>query len=437
MSEQITSQPTTNDVQTTPARRGGRGRGAMQRNQDKFRERKGAEWQANNRKRLEEKCYAHLTSLTSELAKVEVKSVSVAKQLPTTTRGIGFLVNEIYNKAQSRQSDPITIHSLFRASLAQFELQVQQSAILCKEEETFPRPSRQDCDKFVQFKETILSRPRNFLPITSLINSYGHFTAYNSTYHPYIPLSYVRNKCMEVRVTGRIATGVGNVPLVEEVEALVEGEPKIVIVQQKVYSADVNIDIKSGFCPDPYTTTLSNLRDTVVYLARGDNPRKIREFYYQRNPIPGALWLIADNGPVLTNANTIIPENYGHSYLKQDLENVQNWLGRFKGKVNYADGVCEFTGKGLSSQITLAKLDASIVLDTLELREETYYTGDHLPEASFYLGVLSLFGEYPDVVHLDDDLEIHPPSLYGPRHHSNASHLLPVSFDTVVQAVLK
>ncbi|KAK2582552.1 hypothetical protein KPH14_004843 [Odynerus spinipes] len=105
------------------------------------------------------------------------------------------------------------------------------------------------------------------------------------------------------------------------------------------------------FVPQSEHVFLFNLRDTVVVLSNPATPLEFRRRFYNNNPIPGAIWRNAPNDPVLTNADEIIPADYGPIQLHEDVEDVQakiNFLGRkmpkmFTDPVSYEpDGGKEF-----------------------------------------------------------------------------------------------
>lgn len=423
MSEISSSLPITSDVTSTipPKKsqsRGSRGQGSAQRNQDRFRERKGAEFMAANQKRLDARLGGNIDDLIKSLEKINVRPSSVSKQLPITTRGLGLTISKLYPVAQSKQPDNCTVFALYRASLAQFELQVRNSRRYDVQMETAPRPEKQECDFTESYEQTILSRAKNFQPVSSIINSYGHFQLHASVYHPFVPVPFIKNQTLFHQ----------------------EATKRKVTDDKEIVSKEVlEVRTLTGFVPDPYVVTLSNLRTTVEYLHNGDSDIEVRRYFYEHNPLPGAIWQPATY--ILMNPDDIAPIQMGKPLLIQDLDMVENWLARFKGKVPYANGTCSYDGKGNVSQILMSRNDlraaatlTSLWVDSSE--SEDYYSPEALTDQLFFLGVLHQFGEYPHEFKKTSGLVIRPPDIYASRHHSLATLTIAVDWDTVVMGAI-
>jgi len=73
--------------------------------------------------------------------------------------------------------------------------------------------------------------------------------------------------------------------------------------------------------PHPLYETFSTLRATVVALSHPETPLGVRLLYYVNNSLPGATWINPDN-PLLTNANDIMPADYGREDIRQDLASI-------------------------------------------------------------------------------------------------------------------
>lgn len=66
-----------------------------------------------------------------------------------------------------------------------------------------------------------------------------------------------------------------------------------------------------AFVPLANNTTFQNLRETMEVLADVQSSRKYRRIYYENSPLPGAMWEDhSQYGPVLVNADQIIPRGY-------------------------------------------------------------------------------------------------------------------------------
>lgn len=81
------------------------------------------------------------------------------------------------------------------------------------------------------------------------------------------------------------------------------------------------------FIPSPGNIVLSNLRETVEWLANPHTNIAIKRSFRNSNPIPVAEW--EDN--LLVNPNVIIPARYGPEEIEQDLINYNSIIA-FLGK---------------------------------------------------------------------------------------------------------
>lgn len=64
------------------------------------------------------------------------------------------------------------------------------------------------------------------------------------------------------------------------------------------------------FTPRPETVSLTNLRKTVEFLSDPETDMQARTFFYEHNPIPGAVWENTPDNPVLMNPDEIMPPDY-------------------------------------------------------------------------------------------------------------------------------
>ncbi|CAH0765093.1 unnamed protein product [Bemisia tabaci] len=122
---------------------------------------------------------------------------------------------------------------------------------------------------------------RNFAPLCAMLDSLGTFQIDGHTFNPVVPKSQLQ----------------------------------IVLIGEDTLEVD-------GVAPDPYLVTLSNLRDTVVFLSNGNTPVQYRKYFHERNPLPGARWT---NQHRLLNPDQIIPPGYSNADLLNDLRKLRDY----------------------------------------------------------------------------------------------------------------
>lgn len=77
----------------------------------------------------------------------------------------------------------------------------------------------------------------------------------------------------------------------------------------------VENDDRGRFIPQPQNILFSSLRRTVEALADPATPERYRRRFIENNPIPGVIW----HNHLLQNADEIIPPNYNHDNLRDDI----------------------------------------------------------------------------------------------------------------------
>lgn len=226
------------------------------------------------------------------LKSLQLVAVPNTVAIPVTTRAVDFMSQFLYCKfARLKIRLPMwySVHQLFRITLLQIETKVDFAL-------------RKQCSRHIggrlyQMSEVTLEMVRvvsslgaNLAPMANMINAIGVCKAFGTTYLP--------------RFAAPEYLGIDRVP-------------------------------------EPTTVTLSNLRFIVEALANGRTPIWYREYFYEHNAIPGAIWIgeratfrtvirqvgdgqeevaerIPDSErfPLLANADVIMPSGYALPQLR-------------------------------------------------------------------------------------------------------------------------
>ncbi|CAH0730430.1 unnamed protein product, partial [Brenthis ino] len=169
-----------------------------------------------------------------------------------------------------------------------------------------------------------------------------------------------------------------------------------------------NLTNRDGeFVPRPETVMYSNLRDTVVALANPATPERIRTYFEQHNPIPGATF----ENHVLANPDEIMPEGYTLDDLQREIRTIQPFLIKLQKHVpKMVSGTMDFKSTGNNSLFISNELEDLRIpnrprnqplqqwhFDCLPLGNiRTYFARWDIPAADRLEGQINLFGEYPD-----------------------------------------
>lgn len=232
-----------------------------------------------------------------------------------TTRGVGLLTNDAHERAVAqvpRAAQVCDVNTLYRVSLAQLQLQLNQS----QEHHIIPDPTmleipHQDLSLDPSLCQEVRGMDQNFAVTADLINAAGVVEVHQQQFTPFIPA-------------------------LEE-----EKEMEVVATPSKKRKSVQKITV-----PDPYTVTFNNLSDTVIALSDAATPVNIRMYFMNNNPIPGAQF---DEQGLLLNPNEIIPLGYQRLHLKRDLRAAEAFFGLLGSKMNTMLGKCSFSGKGAPS----------------------------------------------------------------------------------------
>lgn len=221
--------------------------------------------------------------------------VPCVRDLHVTTRGIGYMVNELFDRleeeyGEARMGD-CTKHNLFRCALIQFDCKMFQASKRQFEHRAGEQILQHPILNY-ELTEITLSNPQNFSPISGIISSIGNVTVGNQTYHCGI----------------------------EE---------------------DVNM----------FTLSYSRLRDYVVLLANVDTPLNVRLDAFANNSIPGADFGEDVANPVLVNANDIMPDDHGVGGINRDFRLMHLLLNYLSRKVPHYMGTVDYSPNGTISSL--------------------------------------------------------------------------------------
>lgn len=314
----MNSLPVVNDAaDSNPAPQGKR-RGpkpSSKRRLEAFRLNKSKESQARIHKEAFDDTNISLDSLLLALNDLHLGTAKQVAEVPVTTRGVGFLTNDAHERAVAqvpRAAQVCDVNTLYRVSLAQLQLQLNQS----QEHHIIPDPSmleipHQDLSLDPSLCQEVRGMDQNFAVTADLINAAGVVEVHQQQFTPFIP-------ALEDE---------------EEMEVNMTPSKKRKSVQKIVV-------------PDPYTVTFNNLRDTVTALSDAATPVDIRMYFMNNNPIPGARF--NDQG-LLLNPNEVMPLGYQRFHLKRDLRAAEAFFGILGSKMNTMLGKCSFSGRGTPS----------------------------------------------------------------------------------------
>lgn len=316
------------------------------------------------------------------LNQLESQKTKPAAELPITTRGFGLMVAKCYQTATNKQPAPnMTVFEMYRATLGQMEAQLRFS----KHHQLPSVPpfiDAADISMYQGFEPDLRTYNRNFAPLCAMLDSLGTFQIDAHTFNPVIPKSQLQ----------------------------------IVLIGEDTLEVD-------GVAPDPYLVTLSNLRDTVVFLSNGNTPVQYRKYFHERNPLPGARWT---NQHRLLNPDQIIPPGYSNADLLNDLRKLRDYADTFKDKVLYAQGVAHIDGKGSAAQLVSGTCyHRNFTTPTrLEVTRYVAHLEDHfsvrsLQSNDWFIGTTALYGEIQDEFAISDTIAL-PRKAFDSRSNNGA-----------------
>lgn len=180
-----------------------------------------------------------------------------------------------------------------------------------------------------------------------------------------------------------------------------DGIVYIPAVMEDAYSRD------EMFVPRPETVLYSNLRRIVLALSNPATPERVRTYFENHNPIPGAIF----EDHILQNPDEIMPENYGYDDLQREIRMIQPFLIKLqKHAPKLVSGCVDFKSAGkqslfISNELENLRLPSrrrnqslqEWYADCLPLGNiTTYFARFDLPAAERFEGQINLFGELPD-----------------------------------------
>jgi len=314
---------------------------------------------------LRAKLMVPLDELCETLSLLKLQQAQQVSQVPITTRAVGFLSNECYKRAvtqQPRAETVCNVNQLYRVSLAQHELQIDQAERNVQGLTDSVKRPKQDTFLPDDLRQQVTSQPQTFSLIANLVNSTGNFDYQGQKFSVFVPPM----KTVDVEAPAQP----------------VETTPK------RVARPRVRL------VPDPYLVTLTNLREVVEALSDPRTPQNERSYFRRNNPLPGAKWNDED---LLINPNEIISPHYSRRELREDCAALKSMLGLIGSKMASLLGDCNLDGLGSVSQLVSAyKENFSLDGTVMNLpSNERFRSSRPLEDQEFISGVMHLLGEYP------------------------------------------
>lgn len=281
---------------STGRRRGRRGRISRQKRVDAYRRVQNQVTIAAHRDAVRARL-SGLDTITDMFSKFNLNKQPYAVPLPITTRGVGFASAMTYSSLctlDSRIAEvQCDVHTVYRVALA------QQAVQMCVSHRTpirhLPIPTcveYSDASLPVDFCSRFATVTETFLPLLAPVASIGNFEFDGTAFVPMlVKPKYPKEWCASVDLD--------ITPVMEDDES---EDP---LPRRRRRRLPLVVD--NEFLPDPFTTTIQNLRLTVRALSSPRTPSMVRQYYRRWCPIPGASWSDED---VLLNADVICPPKY-------------------------------------------------------------------------------------------------------------------------------
>lgn len=266
-----------------------RNNNSKHKNDDKFRAKVGAKVVEDYRAARNSKFTSSLPSdfslldLSRPISFASRPAVPVVKRVPFSTMGIGLAVSELMNRfPDSFVRSETTVHSLYRVSLAQLDLQRQVSAE--GGVATYPVTRSLATEIPSSFRNALKAHPDNFKLLAYIIETYGKFRSNGAEYISHIPPGTERH---------------------------------------------------------PAFVSFSTLPGLIRWLSDPTGPILPRQQFFQHNSLPGAI--VDVEQWILTNPDDFWPNNYGGSDLRNDcialmrlLENMKTKFEQVAARVTYS-----------------------------------------------------------------------------------------------------
>jgi len=381
------------DVQRKPKRKGPKP--SSKKRLENHRLQKGHDTVKEIHRAAMERTSVSLDTLLNCLNNMQIVQQKQEAIVPITTRGAGFLTQECYDEAviqHPKAARACNVNQAYRVVLAQQQLQLlksEENALLNDPTVMQIETELPSIDATMQ--QAIASTPQSFRLTADLINTIGKCEVGQTNYRPVILSPKIKSSSIPVTSTKR----------------------------RREYS---------DLLPDPYAVTFKNLRETVEALSSPQTPIEARRYFYDNNPIPGAVF----SEGLLTNANDIMPAGYDVANLARDQRHFRAMLGMLSSKSQHLVGECVFNGIGNPGQlVTCYQEQFKIVGSELHFPVgEVRFRCIRQMEPGFAVrGALSLLGEYPITAPTDRN-------LYGIREPAGHDSYIDVSWSMLVGRAL-
>lgn len=286
---------------------------------EKKREQMSVKTDQDNRKILSDKLFFGCNIQPEAMYRTQLNKISRGIILPISTRGLGFINRYLMQRFSRLNVKNLNFHdlsaSLYRVSLCMLEIKIMQTM-----------QNQMSLSNHVNFEQTFIpydiiqaigTLGVGFQPILNLISCVGILRAYDTTFLPRFLLA----------------------PMFDD-----------------------------GFpvC-DPTLVTFSRLREYVEALSNSLTPQVTRQWFYEHNAIPCAIWnqrvvprhdaegqqVVDDSWPLLQNPNHIMPESYDRTAVLDDVNLIRTSLDIINRK--YPKYVCNGRvnndGLGMATQL--------------------------------------------------------------------------------------
>ncbi|KAK6632551.1 hypothetical protein RUM43_013319 [Polyplax serrata] len=266
-------------------RRGRPGQGAKARNQDRFRSMINSKQATEDRTGIEQRYGLTEEGAVEKLfASVEYGESGYAVLLPVATRGIGFASVLEYQRFADAES--ISVYAYYRVMLHLFHLKLS----LSYRSQTLAPNHPMDMIQPLSADDLNLLMGVSQVPLATYTILHDLGTAHTpDDYYPVLRSPQVSYNWVNF-------------------------DP------EELY----NIGIQWALGLDIY-----NIRSILEQLSNPDTPLPVRTGFIDCNPIPGARW----TDMLLTNMNSIWPENYDYGQLSFDIRSYQLLLANASNKV--------------------------------------------------------------------------------------------------------
>jgi hypothetical protein len=344
------------------------GKKSAQKHMDAFRKRKNVEALKEIHGAAKERTFIHLDEQLAILKDLKIDRTPTTAQVPITTRGIGFLSNEIFDYVHSQCPKAFVGNTyapinFYRIGLLQLGAQQHMANALHSNIKDMLFED-DDYDLDTDLMEAVkASTSKTIKPLSIVAETAGLVTVGENQYLTYVPVVPARSA------------------------------DEVVSVGKKRRVETINHTV-----PHPFFVTAKNAREYVEALSpNGGSTDAERTYFRSNNPIPGADW---DDDNTLLNADDLFPPGWPTvAQARREVKLYNQMMSNITCKCASILGPIAIDGKGHPSIFASEfQFGARILNDgrlDFDTYPNTYRCTMNIDTVMLVKGGLTLLGEYP------------------------------------------